>query len=254
MRRRGAARSPLPGIFVSADLEDSWELRLAAAHRWAPDLVVCGASAAKLLWWEDLQDETVWLSGRKRKSPARWLSVTQSKIPPEQIWHHNGMLVASPALSALQLALTKGSIAIDEALRRGVPLSDMAEALESYAGRKGNVLLRRLLWESRTEPWSPLERDAHQRLREAGITGWKANHRVDIGDKTYYNDISFPGLKLAAEIDGFEHHRSRSAFDNDRIKHNDLVLDGWTVLLFTSNTLDTLIPGIRTVMGWHRHR
>jgi very-short-patch-repair endonuclease len=39
---------------------------------------------------------------------------------------------------------------------------------------------------------------------------------------------------LAIEVDGWEYHRSRTAFDEDRARANDLVVAGWDVLLFTS--------------------
>jgi very-short-patch-repair endonuclease len=43
---------------------------------------------------------------------------------------------------------------------------------------------------------------------------------------------------VAIEIDGWEHHRTRSAFDDDRARSNDLVAAGWNVLRFTSTMTD----------------
>src|SRR2546430_704737 len=51
-------------------------------------------------------------------------------------------------------------------------------------------------------------------------------------------DLAYPELKLAIEIDGWEHHRTRSAFDDDRVRANDLVVAGWNVLRFTSTMTD----------------
>jgi len=46
-------------------------------------------------------------------------------------------------------------------------------------------------------------------------------------------DGAVPRLKLAIEIDGFEHHSTPEAFQLDRTRQNELVALGWTVLRFT---------------------
>ena len=63
-----------------------------------------------------------------------------------------------------------------------------------------------LLLDSRAEPWSKAERLFHSLLRDAGITGWRANRPVVLADSTYYVDVVFRKLKLAIEIDGRLHH------------------------------------------------
>jgi very-short-patch-repair endonuclease len=49
-------------------------------------------------------------------------------------------------------------------------------------------------------------------------------------------DLAYPELKLAIEADGWDAHRSRTAFDSDRARENDLVALGWRVLRFTSRS------------------
>jgi hypothetical protein len=48
-------------------------------------------------------------------------------------------------------------------------------------------------------------------------------------------DFAWPHVRLVVEIDGFEWHFSREAFQRDRTRQNDLVLLGWTVLRFTAD-------------------
>lgn len=46
-------------------------------------------------------------------------------------------------------------------------------------------------------------------------------------------DIAFPNVKLAIEVDGWQHHgKTLSAFKSDRIKQNLFVVQGWRVLRF----------------------
>lgn len=46
-------------------------------------------------------------------------------------------------------------------------------------------------------------------------------------------DIAFPRVKLAIEVDGWQHHgKTLSAFKNDRTRQNLFVIHGWRVLRF----------------------
>ncbi len=109
------------------------------------------------------------------------------------------------------------------------------EAIDLTPGRRGNGDRRILLLDSRDEPWSEPERDAHRLLREVGITGWKANHPLEMLSHVYYLDIAFPDHHLAIEIDGREFHDTPEAFESDRWRQNDIVLAGWRVLRFTAS-------------------
>ena len=105
--------------------------------------------------------------------------------------------------------------------------------MELTAARVGNPTKRYLLLDSRDEPWSAAERKFHRLLRDAGITGWKANRPVVRDDFTCYVDVLFRNLKLAIEIDGRLFHTGADVFETDRSRQNQLVLDGWCVLRFT---------------------
>jgi very-short-patch-repair endonuclease len=46
-------------------------------------------------------------------------------------------------------------------------------------------------------------------------------------------DLAYPQARLAIELDGEAHHSDGVAFERDRVRQNELVLLGWTVLRFT---------------------
>jgi very-short-patch-repair endonuclease len=92
--------------------------------------------------------------------------------------------------------------------------------------------------ESRDNPWSPPERRVHVLLREADITGWHGNLRVEVNGDPYFVDIGFPGHRLAVEIDGREFHSGPAEFERDRWRQNDLVNAGWRVLRFTARRVE----------------
>ena len=105
--------------------------------------------------------------------------------------------------------------------------------MELTAAQVGNPTKRYLLLDSRDEPWSAAERKFHRLLRDAGITGWKANRPVVLDDFTCYVDVIFREIKLIIEIDGRLFHTGADIFETDRSRQNQLVLDGWCVLRFT---------------------
>jgi len=89
------------------------------------------------------------------------------------------------------------------------------QAFTLTPGRSGNGKRRRLLLESRREPWSRVEREAHALLVDEGITGWVANYPIWRFGVPYCIDVAFPDAMLAIEIDGWEFHGA-AAFERDR--------------------------------------
>ena len=50
-------------------------------------------------------------------------------------------------------------------------------------------------------------------------------------------DAVWPAARLAVELDGWDGHKTRAAFQRDRTRSNDLQAAGWTVLRFTHDDL-----------------
>lgn len=74
-------------------------------------------------------------------------------------------------------------------------------------------------------------------------------YRVRIGGRTIRIDLAYPERKLAIELDGWEFHRTRTAFDDDRTRANLLVAHGWTLVRFTSRSSDEEILGCLRAFG-----
>lgn len=130
-------------------------------------------------------------------------------------------------------ALTK---VLGEAERRGkLDVTGVEEALERRRGRRGpatarlRAALEELGHHGATLTRSALEDrflsliDAHDLPRPA------TNMRV----AGYEGDAVWSQARLVVELDGWEFHRSRSAFQRDREKANLWTAAGWTVLRFT---------------------
>jgi hypothetical protein len=88
----------------------------------------------------------------------------------------------------------------------------------TVAGQRGATVTR-----------SPLEDrfllllDAHD-LPRPSANAWTESMEVD---------ACWPDARLVVELDGWDSHHTRQAFQRDRTRSNDLQAEGWTVLRFT---------------------
>jgi very-short-patch-repair endonuclease len=118
---------------------------------------------------------------------------------------------------------------MDSALQRHVELSQLWRAHMRNKGRHGSPAARRLLHAASDGARSEAERLLVKLLRDAGITGWKANYPLG----GYKIDVAFPKQKVAIEVDGWAFHSDPEAFAIDRKRQNAIALLGWQVLRFT---------------------
>ena len=238
----------LPGTYAP---ESSFTTIIHALADWDPTAVLMGASAAKLTWWPELDPVFVEAAtSRALRREVAGLTTSHSEIHPDLIVALGPIRLQNPAASTLELARTLGANAIDEAFRRrATTFLALQRALPLMPGRRGNVALKTYLRDSRDEPWSPFERDAHAILRAAGITGWKANYGVTVRGERMFLDIAFPGPKLDIELDGWTFHGDRASFARDRRRDVLLRGAGWTPLRFTVETLPMMLPSITRLLG-----
>ncbi len=102
-------------------------------------------------------------------------------------------------------------------------------------GRPGTPALRELL-EDRLEVDSALEARWLRSLRRAGLAPPAFQHQVVVGDRLLVMDFAWPRHRVGVEVDGWDPHRHRSAWDRDHDKINAYLEAGWRVLFVTSNT------------------
>ena len=263
---RGEIARLLPGVYCPSAASDDLVTRCAAVMALDPDAVIAGRAAAALTWWPDVRVADV--TAYRRHSPAdqRGFAWLRGQVPPELISQSNGLRVTNPALTVLDLLGDVGGQAIDEALRRrAVTLERLSFALDLTPERPGNRERRRLLHDSRDEPWSELERLLHRQFRALGIA-YRTNYRVVLGDaptrgtvhgpslgpaheltptKVAFIDVALPELMLAFEADGYEFHSPRQAFERDRERDARLAALGWAVVRLTWSMVEAPTFGAR---------
>jgi len=146
---------------------------------------------------------------------------------------------------------------LDDSLRRRIMRLDR---LRSCVGRLGGSPGRRTsavqaLLAERLPGYDPGDSDLETRaLRLIVGNGFPPpvqQFRLRVGGRTILLDLAHPEVKLAMELDGFEYHRTRTAFDDDRARGNLIVTAGWTLVRFTSRTADAeIITSVRS--AWDR--
>lgn len=228
--KAGSLVRMLPAIYCPSHLVDDFAARVEMARLWVPDGVIVGDAALRMTLLPDLEVTEILIAGPRRR-PRPGFRVTRRMVPRDQIHWIGGVACLSPQLAALDRASTDRGEAVDAYLRerRGRGLPALQDALRAQRYRRGTAARRRILHESRAEPWSQAERIAHQLLWGAKIRGWLGNAPVH----GFFIDIAFGREKVAIEIDGQAFHSSPEHRANDARKSNALAARGWIVLRFT---------------------
>jgi very-short-patch-repair endonuclease len=174
-----------------------------------------------------------------RCTPQRGIEVHgRCVLHADDVTTVGGIPVTTVARTLVDIAgtprLTK---AVNEAERLGKLDARALEAtLARTRGRKDAAAAARLRGElARVAAigWqltrSDLEDALDALVRDHGLPPHRANLRTPQGEV----DAAWPAQWVAVEVDGWDVHRGRAAFQRDRTKTNALTLAGWTVLRFT---------------------
>jgi very-short-patch-repair endonuclease len=168
------------------------------------------------------------------------LRIHRTAVDPRDVRHRFGLRRTSPPRTILDLA----SELDDEALERLIGEAhyrnlaserELQTQLERNLGKRGNARLRRILdlpgGPQRTR--SPAERAMLRLLRARGITGFECNARIH----GYEVDVLWRAQDLAIEIDGYDAHSGRMAFERDRLKLATLNARGVRVMPVTGRQI-----------------
>ncbi len=237
----GRLRRLLPGVYVDAGRAEELRIKALALTRWDPSAVICGRAAAALSYWPEIPVGPLVAASPVRHASQRGFTFVERRIPPDLVRDVGHLRTTVPALTAVELSTSDFTDPIDIALRQRVAsLPSMHEAIRLTSHRRGHTDRRRVLLDSRDEPWSAAERLAQRIYRRAGIDGWTTNLKTVVPDVgTYYLDFAFRRERVATEIDGRLHETDVDIFESDRLRQNALMLRGWLVLRFTWHMLDT---------------
>jgi very-short-patch-repair endonuclease len=236
----GAIEPLHPGLFVVRGAPLSYEARL-----WAAVLVtggILGFATAAHMWGitDDIPDQVHVIIPRGLHLQRRLDIRTHRHLPqPVTRDRRHGLPVTSRTATLLdyvgRLSPGEATRVADRAAQRGwLRAADVDRRLRQQSGRTGNTRLRQVADAMGDGAAAHSERVLHRLLRQAGLPGWVANHDVWCGgDLVCVVDVAFPELRIAIEVDGWAFHHQPDRFQRDRVRQNQLVMLGWTILRFT---------------------
>lgn len=237
-RAAGEVIQVVRGVYCAATATLDWRLRLRAVLAIEPAAVVIERAAAALTWWPDIAVSDLIVASRVRKHTSTCgVTWVQRRVDPDHVVEVEGVRITNPALTVLDLVPSLGGQAIDEGLRRGaVTLAELETMFDATGSRPGNRERRHLLDDSRDEPWSEAERHLHRLLRQLDLPcRFVTNHRVSLPSGRHcYLDVALVDLLLGLEVDGYEFHGPRDAFERDRARDADAASLGWQVVRWSA--------------------
>lgn len=132
---------------------------------------------------------------------------------------------------------------IDDADRRGLcrPADiDLCLCQLTTRGRTGVARLRAVLVD-RVGGSTALEARWLRHIREAALPAPELQFQLVLRNRVLLLDVAWPAMRVALEVDGWDAHRTRGAFDTDASRGNLLLEAGWRVAHATSKSEPSLV-------------
>jgi very-short-patch-repair endonuclease len=179
--------------------------------------------------------------GRQGVERRTGIWIHRCKFGAEDVTRRDGFAVTTVARTLFDLAevapyeTLKGATEEADRLKR-LRLRELEEVCERGRGRRALRPMRRLLAElgAPDEGRSPLEIRFAAFVREHRLPAPFQNAEV-LGHEV---DALWPEAKLIAELDSWEHHGHRAAFERDRARDPKLLIAGYRTIRVTHRRLD----------------
>jgi len=220
---------------------------MAAVLASGPDAVLSHHAAAALWDLRSHTERAVEVTAPRKSTSSKRIRRHHSPLPADERTVEEGIPVTSVPRTILDLAATEP---LDEVKRllREMEFKELWDRLslwdlvERYPGRRGTRKVRAALEGLKDEPVgeqkSPLEERFAPFCRQHRLPLPRFNDPITVGDRTFQVDCHWPGTNRIVELDGWQGHKGRVAFREDRARDRILDVHGYTVTHLTWNQLD----------------
>ena len=220
---------------------------MAAVLASGPEALLSHGTAAALWGIRGYSGGAVHVTVPHKSTSTKRIRRHHSPLPADERAAEEGIPVTSVHRTLFDLAVT---VSVDEVvamikeaeyLQRWDRLS-LPGLLDRYPGKRGSRKLRFALRRLKEEPpgrkRSKLEERFAPFLRRHHLPLPRFNDWILLGPKRYQVDCHWPDRRLIVELDGWEGHSSRSAFQDDRSRDRKLKVADFSVLHITWSQLD----------------
>ena len=231
------------GVYLAGTLAPPHAHEMAALLAFRQTATLSHRSAAAL--WNLLPypaTASVWVTTRPEMHAKRpGIQAIRAPLGPEDTRHRHGMCLTSPPRTILDCAALLADpyelerLIAEANYRKIASEAELRDQLERNPGKRGTRKLRTILnlpgGPRRTR--SPAERGLLRLLRERRIDGYETNAKI----AGYEVDFLWPSARLAIEVDGWDAHSGRVAFERDRLKVATLKAHGIATMPVTGRQI-----------------
>lgn len=199
------------------------------------------------------------VTGAQQRRPRPGVRFHRSRLPDDEVTIKDGIPVTTVARTLFDLAavLPPGRLAraVNEAeVRRLWDLVSLADLLARHPRRPGAAAIRALLaTPGGAGTRSELEDRFLGFLDRTGLPRPATNAPFWLGARWIEPDCTWQEQRLIVELDGYETHRTRAAYEHDRARDRALTAAGWRVMRVTWRHLheapELLAGELRAALG-----
>jgi hypothetical protein len=162
-----------------------------------------------------------------RKVPSRdGIDLHHARLEPDEITTIDGIPVTTPARTLVDLAAVLPADQLRRAVKQAQILRLPYPDLERYRGRRGVAKL------PRTDPL-PTRSELEDRFSAFLDAHGLPPALVNAPARGREPDFRWPKAQLIAELDGYDTHGTREAFEDDRTRDRALLVAGWRTIRVT---------------------
>lgn len=235
---------------------------MAAVLASGPEALLSRRTAAALWGLRGYSGGAVHVIVPRKSTSSKRIRRHFSIVPPDERAVEEGIPVTSVHRTIFDLAATEDVDVVVALIREAEYLNrydrlSLWDLLVRYPAKRGSRNLRFALERLREEPSGRKRSRVEERfapfLRRHRLPMPRFNDWILLGSKRYRADCHWPDPRLIVELDGWEGHSSRSAFQDDRARDRALKVAGYSVIHLTWNQLDdepsTIAADLRALLG-----
>jgi very-short-patch-repair endonuclease len=220
---------------------------MAAVLASGSEAVLSHHSAAALWGLRNYSERAIEVTASRKSTSSKQIRRHCSPLPPDEITVEEGIPVTTVPRTIFDLAANE-PLDVVKSLLREAEFRELHDRLSlwdlvgRYPGRRGIRKVKIALEALRDEPVD--ERKSRLEERFDPFLSWhdlprpRFNDWILVGEKRFQVDCLWPEQRQIVELDGWQGHKTRTAFREDRARDRRLRVAGYGVTRLTWNQLD----------------